>query len=113
MINPRLSKLQRFILTRCYANMVKKGNGCNPNNAFVSKFEIYRDHYKVACHTGKSGYQVKAYFDSPQRIKIVTLSRSLASLCRRNFIYKPAFHYGVLLTEVGIAKAKELSKETT
>lgn len=102
----RLSRLQRFILTRCYANMVKRGS--DPKDASVSKFEIYRDHYHLPCHTGKSGYHVKAFFESSQRVKIVTLSRSLASLYRRNLIYKTESRYAVVLTDAGILKAKEL-----
>jgi len=86
--------------------MVKEEN--NPKAASVSKFDIYKDFYHLPCRTGKTGHHVKVYFSSPQRVKIVTLSRSLACLYDRNLIYKPASFYVVVLTNVGIMRAREL-----
>lgn len=107
-MNQRISKLQRWILTTAYENMVKKGY--NPNDAFVAKLEIYKDYYKLDCHTGKRGFHVKAFFSEPQPVKTVTLSRSLARLLRMGLIHKLGKFYAVVLTDSGIEKAKELSQ---
>lgn len=101
----RIGKLQKWILTRCYANMASKGH--DPNGAFCYKIEIYRDFYHVPCHT-KGGDNVKAFFSEPQSVKAVSLSRSISRLLKMGLIHKLGGFYAVVLTDRGIAKAKEL-----
>ena len=115
---------------QAYLNMVRKGHN-NPDDATITKKEIYDGYYHLACHLGESGSK-RVFFSSPasQRIKVVTLSNSLSRLFRMGLIYpegyyknqyveveykgekivrnKPGRFYIIGLEDEGIAKAKEL-----
>jgi len=88
----RLGKLQRWILREAYLNMVKKGHN-NPNDATVTKKEIYEGYYHLRCHLGKSGDK-RVFFSSPQsqRIKVVALSNSLSRLFKMGLIRPETFY---------------------
>lgn len=126
----RLGKLQRWIVCEAYLNMVKKGN--NPDDATITKKEIYEGYYHLECHLGKSGSK-RVFFSSPesQRVKVVALSNSLSRLFKMGLIrpekfyknkfvegvrfkgqivksLKPGRFYIVKLEDEGIEKAKEL-----
>lgn len=103
----RLSKLQHWLLRRCYQNMIEKDSH-DPYDATVTKYEIYRDYYKLPCHTGKGGHHVKAFFDKSPGSAPPALSRSLRNLFEKGFVLDPKFFYAVVLTEQGIIKAREL-----
>lgn len=94
----RFSKFQRWLLLRALESETHS----------VNKYEIYRDYYQIACHTGKGGHHVKAFFDSPPGSAPPALSRSLRNLFEKGYILDPKFFYAVVLTEQGIIKAKEL-----
>ena len=102
----RLSKFQHWLLCRCYQNMIEKDSH-NPTDATVNKYEIYRDYYKLPCHT-KGGYNVKAFFSESPGSAPAALSRSLRNLFEKGFVLDPKFFFAVVLTEQGIIKAKEL-----
>ena len=103
----RLSKFQHWLLCQAYENMIEKGSH-DPTDATVNKYEIYRDYYKLPCHTGKGGHHVKAFFDKSPGSAPPALSRSLRNLFEKGYILDPKFFYAVVLTDAGIAKAKEL-----
>jgi len=94
----RIGKLQRWILTQAYES----------KNRSVTKYEIYRDYYHVPCHTGKGGFHVKAFFDEPQQVKAVSLSRSLSNLFKKGLILDPRRFYEICLSPSGESKAREL-----
>ena len=106
MKNTRLSKFQCWLLHRCYQNMISKGSH-DPNNATVTKYEIYRDYYKLPCHT-KGGYNVKAFFSESPGSAPPALSRSLKNLFKKGYILDPKFFFEIILSDQGIIKAREL-----
>lgn len=71
--------------------MLKKGN--NPDDAVISKKQIYEGYYGITCHLGSSGGK-RVFFSSPQsqRVKVVALSNSLSRLFRMGLIRSEKFH---------------------
>lgn len=111
MKNTRFSKFQAWLLRACYENMVERGRN-NPTDATVYKYDIYKDYYKIECHTGKGGFHVKAFFDEPQPVKVAALSRSLRNMFEKGLVVDPKWYFAVVLTDAGVAKAKELLQFT-
>ena len=96
MSEQRLSKLQKWILCRCYEDPDLK----------ISKYHIYKDFFKI-----ESGYVISGpsvSYKSKSSICVVVLSRSLKRLREKELIKDHYYRNEMILTNVGIEKVKSL-----